>query len=250
MTARPSPGDEAPGPYRVDVSHLDEHELLLLRALLRGGDVPFGIVRGELVAGIEHTDEVDEAVAWVAVGNDRRDPDLADAEHRSARPPLVPPSRPPLVDGRRQATRWRRLTAGLIDHAIAGLAVAALIAWRVPAWTAAIVHLVCFVALPASYGWTLGKLCTGLRLVDRRTLRTPGVPTVTERWLVADAVLLAVIVFGLNGNWATFALLAVYLPIVADLRGLHDRAAGTLVVERSVDGPGIFVKARPIRDPE
>ena len=102
----------------------------------------------------------------------------------------------------------------------------------------------------ASYGWTLGKLCTGLRLVDRRTLRTPGVLTVTERWLVADAVLLAVIVFGLNGNWATFALLAVYLPIVADLRGLHDRAAGTLVVERSVDGPGIFVKARPIRDPE
>jgi uncharacterized RDD family membrane protein YckC len=45
----------------------------------------------------------------------------------------------------------------------------------------------------------------------------------------------------------TLAVFAVYTPIVVDLRGAHDYAAGTVVVERTPSGPGIWVRTRAAR---
>jgi uncharacterized RDD family membrane protein YckC len=83
-----------------------------------------------------------------------------------------------------------------------------------------------------AWGWTIGKLCTGIRVIDRRTMRLPSPSAVVVRWLVAATPLLAGIFGVLHGDLIGLVALAVYAPILVNLRGSHDLAAGTAVVER------------------
>lgn len=227
-------------PLRIPVHHLRDDQQQLLRSVLRAGDVPVAITRGELITGQAYADEVDKALEWVTAAAGPA-PD-EDDDHVPVREPLVKPSRPPLADGRRQATRWRRLSAGLVDEAVISVPTILAADAGAPAWTVAVIHAAAHVVPVAMFGWTFGKLWCGLRVVDRRTLRTPGPISAVVRWIVAALPLLVALATGMNGDLRTVLMMAVYAPIVWDLRGLHDRAAGTLVVERSTAGPGLWVR--------
>ncbi len=240
-----SPGDRSPGdgsgPCRVPVHHLSPHQVELLRTVLRAGEVPFGISRGEVVAPAEYTAEIENAAIWAAV-----DPTLSaeftDHDHQPVQPPLVKPPRRPQGDGRMEATRWRRLTAGLMDEAIVGVPLMLAAHAGAPVWTAAVMHAMYHVVPTVTFGWSVGKLWCGTRVIDAGALRLPGLRAATTRWAVAALPLMVNLFFGVAGALVTALVLAVNTPILFDLRGLHDYAAGTKVVERSAAGPGIWVR--------
>lgn len=238
---------DVPAPCRVPIHHLDAHQVELLRTVLRAGDVPFGIVRGEVVAAGTYTDEVHKAVAWAAVDPTAVADDFDDPEYRSDKPPLVKPPRPPLRDGRHQATRWRRLSAGLVDELVVGAPTLLATKAGAAAWTTAVIHGVYYVLPTAMFGWSIGKLWMGIRVVDHRSLGRPGVVAAAMRWLVAALPMLLGLYLGLDNSWVTLLVMIVYAPIMVNLRGLHDYAAGTVVAERSASGPGLWVR-RPRRD--
>jgi uncharacterized RDD family membrane protein YckC len=242
-----SPADDSssgatPPPCRVPVHHLTTHQVELLRTVLRAGEVPFGIVRGEVVAPADHTDEILKAVAWAGV-DPSDDEALSDPDHQPVRAPLVKPPRPPLRDGRRVATRWRRLSAGLLDELVVGVPTVLANEAGAPGWTTVALHGVYHVAPTMLYGWTIGKLWTGLRVTEEATLRTPGPGRSSIRWAVAAVPMFASVLAGASPAVVSALVVAVYGPILVDLRGLHDRAAGTVVVERTKAGPGIWVRA-------
>ena len=216
---------------RVPVLHLSPAELQLLRTVLGTGGTRFAIVRGEVVAAMSDEADVRAAVLWAR--GLAPDTEEADAfEEPTGRQPLVKPPRGPMGDGRHEATRWRRLAAGLIDEAVVGGPII-LSAWAGSSpWALALVHLL-YTAVPMLVGgWTIGKLCLGVRVIDRTTLRLPSPTSVLLRWLVAAAPLLGAVFGQLHGDLIGLAALLVYAPILVNLRGLHDLAAGTVVVER------------------
>ncbi len=93
------------------------------------------------------------------------------------------------------------------------------------------------------FGWSIGKLWCGIRVTEADTLRTPGLSRATVRWAIAAVPLMASLFFGVAGAVLTTLVVVVNGPILFDLRGLHDRAANTRVVERSAAGPGIWVRS-------
>lgn len=235
-----SPADE-PAPSRVPIHHLTAHQVELLRTVLRAGDVPFGISRGEVVAPAEHADEIATAVVWAGF-----DPALSeefdDPDHQPVKRPLVKPPRRPLRDGRMEATRWRRLSAGLVDEALIGVPLILASHAGAPVWTGVVMHAVYHAGPTALYGWTIGKLWCGLRVTDAARLRSPDVLRAGIRWAVAAVPLIAGLFVGATASVTSVLVIAVNGPILYDLRGLHDLAAGTKVVERSPAGPGIWVR--------
>lgn len=233
-------GTVPPVPCRVAVDHLLPHQVELVRRVLRSGDVPFGIVRDEVVAPAQYTEEVQRAVEWAAVEPTR---EQMHDDHPRTRAPLVKPPRGPLRDGRRQATRWRRFAGGVTDEILVGIPLVLADRAGASLWTLAVIHAAYHVVPVGMFGWSIGKLWCGTRVVDRRTLLRPGVVQATTRWLVAALPFLSGLFLGLQGDWLTALLLSVYAPIVVDLRGVHDYAAGTDVVERTAHGPGIWVRA-------
>ena len=226
----------------MTVHHLTPHQVDLLRTVLRAGEVPFGIVRGEVVAPAEYADEIEKAVAWAGV-DPSEDETLADPGHEPVRAPLVKPPRPPLRDGRRVATRWRRLSAGLLDELVVGVPTVLANEAGAPGWTTVALHGLYHVAPTMLFGWTIGKLWTGLRVAEEATLRTPGPLRSAVRWAVAAVPMFASVLGGAPTGLVTVLVVAVYGPILVDLRGLHDRAAGTVVVERTKAGPGVWVRS-------
>jgi len=216
---------------RVPVLHLSPAELDLLRTVLGAGGARFAIVRGEVVAPREHESEVRSAVLW-ARGLPEPEAPAIDDQEPGGRGPLVKPPRAPLPDGRYEATRWRRLAAGLLDEVLVGGPVL-LSGWAGSSpWALALLHLL-YTAVPVlGWGWTIGKLCLGVRVIDHRSLRLPSPVSVFVRWVVGAAPLLAGVFGLLHGDAIGLLALAVYAPVMVNLRGLHDMAAGTTVVER------------------
>lgn len=230
------PSGDVPAPVRASIGHLDPEERELLSTVLRAGDVPFGIVGGEVIAAPGHDEEVAKAIAWVRMEH-YVDETADDPEYQSDKEPLVKPSRSPLADGRREATRWRRLAAGLLDQLLVGVPTALAVSAGASAWTVVALHCVYFVAPTALFGWSIAKFWCGLRVVDRRTLRTPHPPAVLLRWAVAYVPVGAAQLLHLGDVVVGLLWMALLSPILWDLHGLHDRVAGTRVVERSVIGP-------------
>ena len=217
----------------IPLDHLRDDQIELVRALLRAGDVPVAVIDGHLVTGPAFAEDVDAAIDWVlAVRDPAGDDEEHDPELRTGRGPLVDPSRPPLPDGRRQATRWRRLAGGAIDEVVLGVPLALAIDADAAIWVVLAVHFVYYVLPTATYGWTLGKLIVSTRVVDRHSLRTPLPLAAGVRWCVLAAPLAIGLAAGHPTDARALVALAVYMPILWDLRGLHDRAARTLVVER------------------
>ncbi|MBI4884937.1 MAG: RDD family protein [Actinobacteria bacterium] len=218
----------------VDVTLLRADQRQLLGALLRAGDVPFGLTRNQLITTATALDEVRRAMAWVTGRgeDDTFDETSADPEYRGSLPPLVKPARPPLPDGRRQATRWRRLAAGLADEVLVGVPTGLAAHAGAAVWTVVVVHMIYFVVPTAMFGWSIGKLSANTRVVSAVNHRTPNLLRAFVRWIVPYAVVIASLTVGLAGDRVGLIVAFVYLPIMVDLRGWHDRAAGTLVVER------------------
>lgn len=243
----PTP-DPSPVPCRVPVHHLTPHQVELVRAVLRAGEVPFGIVRGEVVAGAEHTEEIEKAVAWAGVDTTADAVHFDDPEYRSDRPPLVKPPRPPLPDGRHLAGRWRRLSGGLIDELLVGAPIVLAERAGAPAWSVASIHAVYHVAPVYLFGWSIGKLWCGTRVVELATLRRPSVWTAVVRWLVAGLPILLALFLGIAGDALTMLVAVIYAPIMFHLRGLHDLAARTVVAERTAAGPGFSALSALRRD--
>lgn len=235
--------DERPtgtAPRRFSLAGLSATQVQLLCTVLDAGEVPHAVSGGELVTSSAHTADVEKALVWVRI--DQIDEDFDDPEYRGTLPPVVRPSRPPLPDGRRQATRWRRLCGGLIDLVL--LTIPAYLAWRADMPAVLVVAALFFVTVPAAAvgGWSLGKLAVGIRMISRSTLGSPNLISSVARWAVGAAPLLAVMAADLSGDLLNPLLMVVYAPIVFGLRGLHDYGAGTLVVERSKAGPGIWIR--------
>ena len=241
MDERDAP--DLPTPCRVTVQHLTVEQAALLRSVLRAGEVPFGIVRGEVIAPREYADEVEKAVAWASLDTHAiADAEFDDPEYRSDRAPLVKPPRPPLADGRHLATRWRRLCAGLADLTVIGLPVLLAHQAGVDAWIIACVYAVYGVVPTAMWGWSPGKRWAGLRVVSKRSLTKPNPLAALVRWLLPAAPILVGLFVHVNGDLVGFAVTLVHAPTLLGLRGLHDLAAGTIVVERSPSGPGVWVR--------
>lgn len=230
MTARRTPDGESL-PCAINIAHLRSDQRQLLSTVLRAGEVPFGIVRDELIADGSFSDEIEQAVAWVTAPERFDEPEFDDPEYRGDLPPLIRPSRPPLPDGRRSATRYRRLVAGLIDEVLVGVPTG--LAARADAAPSLIiaVHMFYFVVPTALLGWSIGKLIAHTRVVDARSQRTPSLWRVLLRWVIPYLPVIAGLTVGLAGDVIGVAIALVYLPIMLDLRGWHDRAAGTIVVE-------------------
>ena len=232
--------DSDMAPSRISLAGLSTGQVDLLCTVLTASDVPHAVSDGELITGAAHVAEVERALVWVRV--DALDENFDDPEFRGTHAPLVQPSRPPLADGRRQATRWRRICGGVVDQILT--TVPAIIAWQqdVPVVLLAAALFLATVPATALAGWSIGKLVVGTRVVAQNTLRSPGVLAASARWVVSAAPVLVVMIADLSADLVTPLLLFVYAPIVLALRGLHDYGAGTLVVERSPAGPGVFVR--------
>ena len=132
------------------------------------------------------------------------------------------------------ATPAQRLGGALVDGAAFQLAAFALA--PLDAGAAAVVstavYLSYVVGMTASRGQTLGKLALGTRVVDVRTGALPTLWQAATRAVVPLAGLVVDVAVGVAAVGA-FWVLTVYGWLLADprRRGLHDRAAGTLVVD-------------------
>ena len=218
-------------PCAIDISHLRREQRQLLSSLLRAGDVPFGIVRDEVIAAGSFADEVQDALDWVTKPSQIDESEFDDPEYRGDLPPLVKPSRLPLPDGRRPATRCRRFNGGLIDEVLVGIPTGLAAHAKAATWMVIMVHMFYFVVPTAMFGWSIGKLVVRTRIVDLKNHRSPNWWRATVRWVVPYAVVIVGLTVGLPGDVMALVIAGVYLPIMLDLRGWHDRAAHTLVVE-------------------
>jgi uncharacterized RDD family membrane protein YckC len=165
----------------------------------------------------------------------------------------LPPAGPPLGDGIElaagtvvPASLGARLGGYLID--VAPLVVLAVVApARRPVWRAVLLAAVFLyqVVGVGAFGCTIGKWLCGAEVVSIDGWRAGyGRAVVRSIVVIAPPVLLGAVASLLPAGSATrwvldvvafFWLVLVYMPIVSEPlhRGLHDRAAGTLVVARS-----------------
>lgn len=131
------------------------------------------------------------------------------------------------------ATPGQRLAGAVVDGAVlqvAGLLLAGLDGAVAAALSTAL-YLVYTVALVAARGQTLGKLAVGTMVVDGTTGRLPTLWQAATRGVVPMAGVLIDVALGIAAV-GVFWVVAVYGTILLDerRRGLHDKAAGTVVV--------------------
>jgi uncharacterized RDD family membrane protein YckC len=137
-----------------------------------------------------------------------------------------------------EPTFGQRLTAAVVDGFLVLLVAIAL--GRLPVTDAVLRGIV--VSLTAIYviggitltGRTLGKQLLGIRVASMADGELPALGSAAMRWLVVTAPALVPWVVPSLRAIAPFVTLAVYLPILQPPlhRGLHDRAAGTVVVAK------------------
>ena len=230
MTGTRAPDGQSP-PCAIDISHLRSEQRQLLSSLLRAGEVPFGIVRNELIAAESFANEVQDALDWVTAPLPVDGSEFDDPEYRGDLPPLVRPTRQPLPDGRLPATRCRRFNGGIIDQVLVGVPTGLAAHAAAATWMVVVVHMFYFVVPTAMFGWSIGKLVTRTRVVDVKNHRQPNWFRAIVRWVLPYAAVIFGLTVGLHGDAMGLIIALVYLPIMLDLRGWHDRAAHTLVVE-------------------
>jgi len=136
------------------------------------------------------------------------------------------------------AEPWRRFVGFVIDWAIlvmASLAVAAVVgidlgdegAFRLPTSVRLVQGLVgaaYYIGFTASVGQTPGKMLLHTKVLKQRTARIPGLGSAALRWVVPG-----IFVF-LPGVSVISAVVYGWLLFDTLRRGLHDKAAGTVVV--------------------
>ena len=146
----------------------------------------------------------------------------------------VPPGDEAGADRPALASPGQRLGGALVDGA--ALQVAALSVAGLDRPLAAVVSTTMYfayvVALVAVRGQTLGKLALGTRVVDTATSGLPTLWQAATRAVVPLAGVVVDVALGIRAVGA-FWVLTVYGWLLVDehRRGLHDKAAGTVVVD-------------------
>jgi uncharacterized RDD family membrane protein YckC len=222
-------GDEGDRRITIDVSHLDLGvRRYALRLMSDGGVDP--VVEGDAVSF--PSDRLDEVQAILERAVDAH--------------PLGPPANDGLASPERRLAGWlaQSLVFTVVDSAAIGLTGDLAVVEPVNLVLAVANGLVAVTL----FGRTLGMALTGTRVVRQVDGAPPGGGTATVRWLVAAGPTLVPARLMGRGWWAgmIFGLLwsvAVFGPILIDpfRRGLHDRAAGTLVVPASSAGTGASI---------
>lgn len=136
------------------------------------------------------------------------------------------------------ATPGQRLGGAIVDGAVLQVAGLALVRADATVATAlsTLVYLAYEVAMVARFGHTLGKLALGTTVVDSAGAGRPTLWQAATRAVVPLAGVVVDVALG-SASVGAFWVFAVYGSLLFDerRRGLHDRAAGTVVaaVERS-----------------
>ncbi|MCB0962209.1 MAG: RDD family protein [Acidimicrobiales bacterium] len=220
----------------TDVGHLSPGERAELSALLDRYAVPHDLVGSELRADAAETETVQQLLDIVT------SPTARDADLPSLPPGIRLPPGPHV--GPSVAPRWRRLLAFLLESyllAALGLGLARVLSAS-GAWIVVLGLLVANgVVLVATTGRTVGMQVLDVRIVDATDGRSPGWLRSTVRFgvLAGPGVILTALgplagpaLDQLLRGVANLWLVVCVAPILVDpyRRGLHDRAAGTLVV--------------------
>ncbi len=141
-----------------------------------------------------------------------------------------------------EPTFAQRILARLIDTAVLlplALLFGILLKGKLSAVLGLIVGAVYEIVLVARRGQTLGKATMGTRIVNRESGALPDTLHVALRWLVLSAGSLVALVVPEVANLNVAYLIAVLFPVLRPPlhRGLHDRAAATVVTSLRVATP-------------
>jgi uncharacterized RDD family membrane protein YckC len=237
-----------PPPWRAtDIGHLEPVQRSVLGEALDEAEIPWDVVAGELRTPAADAELVDLLVDRASAASGDREHDVAVfadvavavAGAVEGHPSGVPAG--PVI-----ASGGRRLVAYLVESVALGLLVALV---RSAAGTtgpqlAYLVTVVDAVVLVAVAGGTAGMLVFGMRVVraGEDPAALPGWRTAIVRYVAVVWPFLLATAIGLaggdaNADWlstlATVWTLACFAPILFDpmRRGLHDRVAGTLVLD-------------------
>ena len=206
-----------------DVASLTMSQREALWLQLRLADISYAFDGSTVAVAVPNADAVLELIADVrAVIGD---------EHLAQPRPF----RRRTSDGLVVAGRTRRLTGAIVDFVVLGVPLALMAHVHVSLLFGLLLDAAYYVLPTWIAGRTLGKLVAGTRVIGTTTRRRPTLMTAVVRWAVPASVQFGyLLVRDRPVAWlVVMARLAVYAPLLWDRdgRGLHDRAAKTMVVK-------------------
>ncbi len=235
-------GDGGQALCEVDLRHLTVEKRGELSALLDQYEVQHEAVGSDLLVPAAETELVEDLLGLVD-GSTPAGPMPAPEGRDAPSPPL------PMVAA--VAPRWRRFVAWLLEgYLFGGLALAA--AWLFGSAAGAATGLGLSVAngvvLVGWRGRTIGMFVFGMQINAPPARRQPAWSDAWLRWFIASwPGTTAVLVAPFAGRAVETVLLVIgplwlivcFAPILWDRfgRGLHDRAAGTVVLMADYSGP-------------
>lgn len=218
-----------------DLAEWPDDRRAVVDAILRGEEILHEWVGAELRVGASHEAEVDAILDDLDHLDEDLDVEVTDDDVG----PLAEEEEP--GSGARIASRIRRFLGWIADALVLSLAayLFVFLGGSLDGASGTGIYLgataVYYVVGVALWGQTVGKRLVRIRVVDAATDGRVGWRKAALRWLVPTLTLLPEL--PLPDEAASIAsgvlLLAVYAPIVWDeqARGIHDRLAGTVVVE-------------------
>lgn len=227
---QPAPDERDHEQVDYDLGDWTAGQVSAMQVLLGNNDVPNRWEDGQLTVPRTHEQLVDELIDEVDLDFPRsrvRGPAspfaaAGEGDHPAARPDLAAPG--------------RRFVGHLVDSAVLGLLP---IVWtgglvepggvaRIAMAVGVLLGAVHQIVGVARWGRTLGKVVVGTQVVTESADRRPSWRAAIIRWAVQAAFSFA----AGAAPWAALAGFAIYGGVLWDPRrqGLHDRAAGTVVV--------------------
>ncbi len=209
---------------RADVSMLSETQRDMLWMRLRADDVNFVFDGQRVAVPATNAPLLTDALSWVDTEVQSPPPGFYRSPH---------PFQRTLNDGSIIASPWRRAIGAYIDAIVVGMLFVVARVLGSPSWTLLPLSAVYVVGMTGLWGRTVGKFATGSRVVHALDLGPAMWRQSLGRWAHVGWIGIAA---GLVGGDAALSLLLLqvvtYVPILWDsrARGLHDRAAGTIVM--------------------
>jgi uncharacterized RDD family membrane protein YckC len=208
---------------RADVSMLSETQRDMLWMRLRADDVTYVFDGEDVAVPAVNAPLLTDALSWV------------NTEVQSPPPGFYRPPHPfeRTLHGSVIASPWRRAIGAYIDAIVVGLLFSVARGLGSPAWVVLPLAGLYVVAMTGLWGRTVGKLATGTRVVDALDLGPVSWRQSLGRWAHVGWIGIAAGLVGGRAALLLFLLQVVtYAPIVWDsqARGLHDHAAGTIVM--------------------
>lgn len=208
---------------RADVSMLSETQRDMLWMRLRADNVTY-VFDGQGVAVPATVGPLlTDALSWV------------NTEVQSPPPGFYRPVHPfqRTLHGSVVASPWRRAIGAYIDAIVVGTMFAVARESGSPSWVLLPLSALYVVAMTGLWGRTVGKFATGTRVVHALDLGPATWRQSLGRWAHVGWIGIAATLVGGDAALLLFLLQVVaYAPILWDsqARGLHDRAAGTIVM--------------------